>query len=313
MFPPIQPPKLRFPANKIPDLADIPVYDGPFVVEEPCLIATNVEWQMTSKNKLLLTSAAPEMGDKLEHKCMGGKLTICVLCYGDYPELHETCLDSILRTVPLNRLDLRVAANCVGQASMNYLRTLPTTKLYVYKQNAYKYPIMRDMLWDPEQPITTNYFVWFDDNAHVRHNNWVNMLASEIIMQPASVGMYGVKLYYAFDLETEDPRDWLAGQRWHKGKSLRTARGNPAPNGDCTHFCADWFFAMRTDIVKPCDVPALGLQQRAGAMVIGEQLYQQGVLIKNFNAGKALIYTPDYRNQVKRAIPQPLPWQDQPV
>lgn len=311
MLAPIQKPTYRFPANKIPDLSMLPVYDGPFIIEEPCLIVADIPWQSASQhNKALITAPAPEMGERLSHKALGGRLTIFVLCYGDYLPMQQRCLDSILRTIPLERLDLRIAANCVGQATLNYIRTLPATKLYTYTDNPGKYKIMRDMLWDEHLPITTNYFAWFDDNCHVQHNNWVNMLAQDIAIQPAHVAMYGLKMYYSFDFDKEDPRAWLEGQDWHKGFPLRTNRGNPAPNGDCTHFCADWFFVMRTDAMRKSQIPSLGLEQKGGDMVIGEQLYQNGYALKSFNVGKSLVFQPPYKDLPRRNTSvRKLPWQ----
>jgi hypothetical protein len=275
------------------------MYDGNFYIEEPCLVTSTIPWNTPNKQRLI-TAAAPEMGAELDAKQLGGKITICVLCYGNHYEMHQRCLDSIIRTVPLERLDLRVAANCVGQASLNYIRTLPVTRTYHYRENAYKYPIMRDMLYDPDVPISTNYFAWFDDNCHIQHNNWLNLFARDVIQQPANVAMYGIKLYYTFDFEREDPRPWLEAQSWHKGKHLRTRRGGTAPNGDCSHFCADWFFLMKTDVLKKCLIPPDGAEQKGGDILIGEALYQHGYAIKTFNTAKSLVYQPLYRDMPRR-------------
>jgi hypothetical protein len=286
------------------------MYHGPCVIDEPCLLDTAISWANASAQSRLVTAAAPEMGNKLRHKKFGGKLTICVLCYGDYYEMHHHCLDSIMRTIPLDKLDLRVAANCVGQASLNYLRTLPVTKMYMYRKNKGKYAIMRDMFWDKHNPITTKYIVWFDDNCYVQHNNWVNLLAADALVQPANVGMYGLKMYYAFDPEEPNPRPWFERQIWYKDKPMRNRRGAPDINGLCVHFCADWWFAMPTDVMRECDIPSLGLIQRGGDMVIGEQLYQNDYAIKSFNTGKALIYQPPYKELPNRKDKiHVLPWQ----
>jgi hypothetical protein len=219
-------------------------------------------------------------------------------------------LDSIVRTVPLDRLDLRVAANCVGQASMNYIRTLPITKIYEYRTNHYKYPIMRDMFYDLRAPIETNYVAWFDDNCYVQHNNWVNVFAHDVEHQPPNVAMYGIKLYYTFDFEKEDPRPWLAKQYWHKGKPLRTRKGTPASNGDTSHFCADWFFLAKTDALYRCPFPPEGPEQKGGDILIGEMLYQNGYAIKTFNVAKSVVYQPLYRDMPRRSDKlHSYPWQ----
>lgn len=309
MLPPIQLPTKQFTGQEV-DLSGVPIYDGMFFSEEPYLVRTDVLWH--NKPTELITAAAPEFGDKLCHRDIGGKITVLVLCYGDHADTHRRCLNSIIKTVPIDRLDLRVAANCVGQESMNYLRSLPITKIYKYSQNRYKYPIMRDMLYDSKMPIKTNYFAWFDDNCYVNHNNWLNAAAEQISVQKKDVAMYGIKLYYAFtDNEEMEVRKWLLDRRWHKGKSLRTRTGTPAPNGDCAHFCADWFFLMRTDVAKACDIPCVSLKQSGGAIVIGEQLYQNGYSLKAFNVGKAYVHQPDHARQLHRLEKTPeLPWKN---
>lgn len=310
MLNPIAKPTGKYPQSRVPDIARLPFYAANGLIDEPYLVANSIKWQVPAEVTRLLNGAAPDMGHALEHKDLGGKITILAFCQGDEIELHKRCLDSIVKTVPLPRLDLRVAANRVSIASMAYLRTLPVTKLYVYPSFKPKYPVMRDMLYDYEQPITTNYFAWFDDTSYVNHANWLNILAQTIVAQPANVGMYGLKMYYVFDFKKEDPRDWLAQQPWHRGRPLRTKTGVPAPNGSASHFCADWFFAMRTDIARACDMPPAGLYA-GGELVLGEQLYQHGYVLKNFNVGKAYIFQPAYRDLPKRENSvYSLPWHD---
>lgn len=308
MLAPIQKPTGRFAAGTELELEGIPMYSGFSPIEEPCLLSNDIAWN--GRGQQLLSFAAPEMGAALDAKELGGRITIFVLCYGDYYDMHVKCLDSILRTVPLDRLDLRIAANCVGQSSLNYIRTLPVTRTYLYRENKYKYPIMREMFYDPDLPIVTNYLAWFDDSCHVQHNNWLNLFAADVLNQPSSVAMYGIKLYYTFDFTKEDPRPWLERQPWHKGKQLRTHRGTPAPNGDRSHFCADWFFTLRTDVLKKCILPPEGVLQKGGDMLMGEVLYQHGYNIKTFNAAKSLVYQPLYRDLPRRADKlHTYPWQ----
>lgn len=304
MLPPIQKTGNRYSSGKV-DLADIPLYNGLFFTEEPYLLQSDIPWK--GRNQLIST-AAPEYGDKLAHKLLGGKITVCVLCYGLHFAEHKRCLDAILRTVPLERLDLRIAANCVGQESMNYIKTLPFKALYRYDVNKYKYPIMRDMFYDPRKPITTNYIAWFDDNCYVSHNNWLNAAATLISAQKPEVAMYGIKLYYEFLPEEEKQiKKWAMGQSWYKGKYFRTQTGSTAPNGNYAHFCDDWFFILRTDAMRKANIPCVELQQVGGRIVIGEQLYQNGYSLKAFNLGKAYVYQPDYDKQLHRLKEKQLP------
>lgn len=311
MLPPIQTPQFKFPVSKVPNLSLVPIDKEAFAIQEPCLTVTDVPWQASKvATTRLLSAAAPEMGDKLVHKKLGGKVTICVLCYGDYFELHQRCIDSILRTVPEERMDLRIAANCVGQASLNYLKTIPANKLYVFEENEFKYPIMRRMFYDPTAPIETEYTIWFDDNAYVQYNNWLNMLAMDIIKQEPSVAMYGLKLSYSLDSAPGNIWYWLRERPWFQGRHLRSKSGIDSATGNYVHFCADWFFAIRTSAIYGAGIPDEALLQKGGDVVIGEQLHQHGYKLKTFNLGKAYVYQPNYRDQVIRNFDyRTAPWQ----
>jgi GT2 family glycosyltransferase len=63
-----------------------------------------------------------------------------------------------------------------------------------------------------------------------------------------------------------------------------------APNGDTIRYCCGWFWVLRTDMIKKCDIPDLRLRDIGGEIAIGEQLRQNGYRIRHFNAGKAMIY-----------------------
>jgi hypothetical protein len=117
----------------------------------------------------------------MDHPIIGGKITFCTLCYGPHTDLAKRCIDSVLSTVPPSRLDLRVATNEAAPATVAYLKRLNLTKLYINTNNRMKYPVMRDMFWDEDNPITTSYVVWFDDDSFVVHPKWLTTLCQTII------------------------------------------------------------------------------------------------------------------------------------
>ncbi len=127
----------------------------------------------------------------MDHPLIGGKFTVFVLCYGEYPELAKSCLGSILSTLPIERLDLRVGLNAVCDETRAYVKSLPTTKIYEDASNAGKYVIMRRMFHDPECPITTTHLVWFDDDARIVKGAIWQRLAEAIAVNHS----YGARLY----------------------------------------------------------------------------------------------------------------------
>lgn len=239
---------------------------------------------------------------------LGGKMTICVLLYGNEIHYHRRCLTSIMATVPPSRLDLRVATNQVGMETRNLLRTLPITKVYADNTRRRKYPAMREMFWDPDCPITTPWLCWFDDDTHVRPEaaGWLQLLTEKILACPdPHLGMLGIQKYHPLKIApNKDPRPWFTSAPWHQGKMFRTAQQVPAPNGTCIHFCVGWFWALKTEAMRACDIPDLRLGHNGGDVTIGEQLYQGGYSLLEFNTEKAYIFTPpDGRRGYRETFP----------
>ena len=77
----------------------------------------------------------------IDNPIIGGRFTVCVLCYGDHVDLAKRCIDSIVKTVDLNHIDLRIGGNKLGSATMDYLQTVPANKLYLHTENDKKYPV----------------------------------------------------------------------------------------------------------------------------------------------------------------------------
>ena len=122
--------------------------------------------------------------------------TICILTYGDYLPYFSRCLDSVLRTVPPLRYELRLGFNAAPQAVQmvrdrfqlepkpitevqlgsdlfrTQFRTADglTVTMWVSNENLYKEPMARLMYHDI--PLTTDYTVWLDDDSYVRPGWW---------------------------------------------------------------------------------------------------------------------------------------------
>jgi len=307
---PITNPTYRFLEKGIPNLDGLPVYDSPFTLEEPYLRATNVDWQPDqtgSRAYLGYEEALPEMGEELD-RSVGDVLTVLVLCYGNFPNLHRRCIDSILRTIPVYRLDLRIALNCVGPGTQEYVSTVAATKVYNYTDNKHKYPIMRDMLYDTETPLLGKYVAWFDDNSYTVNLDWVNNAVRTIKKQPDFVGMYGIRRYRPVTKAAE--KRWLANRSWNKGVELSNIDGVADGVGDkVLHFCDDWFWVASKKALYAADIPCRDLVQRGGGPIIGEQLRQAGYKIKQFNAGKTNVYMPPFKKQIRRGDPGKFPWE----
>jgi hypothetical protein len=249
----------------------------------------------------------------MDNNIIGGRLTICVLCYGNYPELAKKCLTSILNTVPPERIDLRIGTNEIGPDTLSYLKTLPATKLYVNSTNRYKYPIMREMLWDKNTPINTNYVVWFDDDTWVVKPDWVSDLCQTIIdNHHYNYRMFGSMMYHDLSIYSKGgarPDLWFRTADWFRGRNFRVRGGQQeAVNGSVIDFAVGWCWAMATDAIRMANIPDVRLKHNGGDITIGEQMHQAGFGIKQWNKGKSLIACPTREQGGRRGYSEKFPW-----
>lgn len=249
----------------------------------------------------------------LDHPTIGGKVTICVLCYGPHTDLARKCLSSILATVPPDRMDLRVATNEVAPATLDYLKTLPLSKLYINSTNRHKYPVMRELFWDALRPITTNYIVWFDDDTWAVQPHWLSDLAQSIIDgHPYGYRMYGNLLSHDLAIYAKNggrPDTWFREAEWYRGKQFRVRGGaQESPNGSVIDFAVGWCWALSTEAMRQANIPDMRLGHNGGDITIGEQIHQAGFMIKQWNRGKSLIACPSREQGGRRGYSEKFPW-----
>ena len=249
----------------------------------------------------------------MDNPIIGGRITICVLCYGPHPQLAKTCLSSILATIPPERLDLRIGLNEVHPDTFAYIKTLPVTKIYANSLNRYKYPVMRDMFWDDQRPITTNYVVWFDDDTWVVNPNWINDLCQTIIdNHPKNYRMFGSLMYHDLTMYAKngnDPATWFKSADWYRERNFRM-RGSQKEqaNGSVIDFAAGWCWAIATEAIRKANIPDVRLGHNGGDIACGEAMHQAGFGIKQWNMGKSLVACPSKVDGGRRGYSEKFPW-----
>lgn len=232
-----------------------------------------------------------------DHPDVGGKFTVCVLLYGpeQYHDLHHRCLSSILATVPRKRLDLRVGSNALNAKSLAMVERLVAegtiTKHYQHAENAWKYPVMREMFFDPACPITTKWVLWFDDDSICdRTPAWLNVLADTIIKHHRASNAHMIGAPFVWTLQNGQ-REWYEKRSWYRRKQWRLQNGKPSPSGNKILFCTGGFWAITHEAIVKCDIPDPDIGHNGGDITIGEQLYQGGFGMKAFNQNKQYVNT----------------------
>jgi hypothetical protein len=214
-------------------------------------------------------------------------VTICVLTYGDFPDLARRCIDSILRHCERSSYRLIVGANSVCSETKLYLDHLRSIsaidELVVSETNLCKYPIMRLMF----ERVDTEFIWWFDDDSYVTSSS---ALPNRIALAKKSIPeivMWGQILYcnHSCAFHEGDAVTWVRQAAWYNGLTPPSwapgGRGELDFEGEGTGN-GRWFFIaggewfVCTAPLKRLDWPDPRLKNRGGDAFLGEALRQHG-------------------------------------
>ena len=244
----------------------------------------------------------------IDSDMIGGKVTLFLLLYGDYVSMHTRCLTGIQNTTSRNDLDLRVYCNNVGQETdklcQKMLNAGVISSMYKSENNKFKYPCMREMFHDPSNPIKTKWSMWFDDDTMCDVDPlWFDKLCfainSNAIADP-DFGMLGP--VYHFSMQPKHA-DWFKKADWYTGRYFRDKLGKPVVNGSRVFFVTGSFWAIKSEAIQKANIPDVRLSHNGGDICIGEQMWQNGYTLKNWNGDKRIVC---WSSTARRGATQPL-------
>lgn len=281
--------------------------NSPLPIISPCQ-ALQPQIQNTPQNFAPKTIAELSADGDYDHPAVGGKMTIHVLLYGNYPDMHRTCLESLIGTMPQDRYELRVASTELGEASLAFVRQLEQQgKIawhYERPGNPGKYVIMREMFRNAEHPITTKWVMWLDDDTLCnKEPTWYRQLCRKIIsVESQKVGMVGPAATIQISAQNAS---WIKAGKWYKGRQLRNLKGQPVPNGNRSHFITGSFWCLKSDLIEAADLPDERLAHNGGDFTMSEQLWQLGYICASFSGQKQLV---NWSSTARRGRNDKFPW-----
>lgn len=210
------------------------------------------------------------------------RITVFGLLYGDHEALARRCLESIWPHLGPDE-ELRLGLNEVCAGTRRYLlarRGLGRPQdVYDYGINVHKYPLMRKMFYDPENPITSEFVMWFDDDSYV---TTAGDFFSLCRLQIGGMGMLGSP--YTYNLHPRQPA-WIAQQPWFRGKPL-LKRGS---GRNYVQFLTGGWWMARTEVLQAIDYPWSMLDHRGGDHLLGECLRQNDIRTGKIKSGLVAI------------------------
>jgi hypothetical protein len=240
------------------------------------------------------TQPAHKHDDPFTHETIGGRMTVCILMYGNFHDMHKRCMNNILSTTRAPTIQIRVACNEVCMETIQYLSRLKEQgriyKVIVNQTNIKKYPAMRRMFHDPDDPITDKWVVWFDDDSMAeRDPEWIDKLAHTIInAYPKNCHVYGAPFIWTFDRQQIE---WVKSRPWYRNRPFQMKNGRETPNGNRIKFATGGFWAMSMAVIKAGDIPDEQIGNNGGDYMVGEQVWQQGYDLKAWNQSKQFVHT----------------------
>jgi len=230
----------------------------------------------------------------LDNEIIGGRMTICICMYGEYTDMHKACIGSILRTTCPERRQIRVVTNTLGWESRVYLDNLHANgeiyKLIHNDDNRKKYPAMRQLFYDEEDPITDKWILWFDDDTICdRDPAWYTKIASKI----NDVFRDGARLIGDLRFWTLNPTQaaWIRSRPWYQGRPFQLKNQQQAPNGNKIFFPSGAFWAAHMDTLRAAGVPDEQIGHNGGDYMIAAQVWQQGFHTVMWNRNKRFVHS----------------------
>jgi hypothetical protein len=211
------------------------------------------------------------------------RFTVCVLLYGDYPQLASRLLGSLDRYADGGDFEVRIGCNQLSAESTLVVRQhlkewggrlCDWRHVYWSPCNVYKYPMMRRMLYT--RPITTPYTMWFDDDS------WIHPAASPAWFSSVADAMADADMAGSvWERELQgNQAAWIESRPWYAGKKFA--------RGDRTKFCTGGWWTIRTEILQKWDWPDRDIVHFGGDQMLGVLCSQQGYRVKHFEAGVAI-------------------------
>jgi hypothetical protein len=221
------------------------------------------------------------------------KYTVFVLLYGDYTHLARRVLDSLLMSDPKNfkgdyiPIEIRVGLNEVSPSTKQYVDQLITSgklqnkNVYTSEKNIHKYPIMRYMFFDENNPITSPWTMWFDDDSFVKDTKEFFFTLEKTINRlektAAPPAMYGQTWFMNLG---GNQHYWVKDQPWYRGKEVEPTRK--------VRFCTGGWWCTKTDVIQQLNWPVPEIDHRGGDVMLGEALRQLDLPLKHYHSHVAI-------------------------
>jgi len=226
---------------------------------------------------------------EMDNEVIKPPVTVCILCYGPYVDLHKRCINSVIENTEADKFKLRLGLNEVCAESRTWvngsLKSSLGDRLTVFdsQENIMKYPMMRNMLYDEKNPVDTTWMVWLDDDSYIVENDWLEKLSQAIRNSNGVHCMFGKKYFWHLRGQQEQ---WVRQAPWYTGKPVKVDKKHG--NRLKVDFVTGGWWAIPVEWMRKMDWPDARIYHNGGDVMMGEAVHQQNGEIKNYEYGVAI-------------------------
>jgi hypothetical protein len=225
---------------------------------------------------------------------MESEVSVCILLYGDHPDLAHRCLESIwsgleggvgyIKDFRLGLNEVSAGTRAIIAWFCNGVLDHFSIPIIVYDcpENAFKYPLMRRMILDEETPVAKSV-MWFDDDSYINKHKDTEWWGT-VKKAASGCDMMG-KIYRQAMLPKQ--WDWITKQSWYNPKlglppQSKIRRFGKRPT---FRFCTGGWWVADSKIFLDNDWPTKELKLIGGDSMLGELCRHRQYSLANFEDG----------------------------
>lgn len=208
------------------------------------------------------------------------RFEVLMCCYGDYPDVSNKAVDSIIATKEKD-IKIRVALNKCGMETKKHFRKLldenKIETLYEFNSNINKDPAMRKLI----DACESDYFLWLDDDTFPNKKGWVEFIEDSFKDMQYDVGGFthvsGRGGYNGY-------KKFLEKRPWFKSWDKYNEYKDNNLKGDSIPFPIGFLWVGKTEYFIRNNFPDKDMVKKCDDMLLGEMIYQTNGLFKHLGS-----------------------------
>jgi hypothetical protein len=149
--------------------------------------------------------------------------------------------------------------------------------IYDSDENIKKYPMMRRIFHSEDNPIDTDYVMWFDDDSYIKEPTFLADVRTALA--PNTEGRTPDMLGACYTIRVAgSQQNWIKDQSWYDNK----------PISQSMKFATGGWWTLSTETMRKFNYPYPELLHRGGDVMLGALMQQQSLWLRNFRKGVAI-------------------------